>query len=137
MCCPQGQFAAQASLRAITSAEMTTGAFRVATLTIDVAAVPGTHSLSAVYGSYSATGTGESATVLPGPTFEIRVGQDRPPGDDRLSGVPGRWAADRVGSDGKPAPGGFGPGQRGWGSGGGRRLRDRIGGWFVLSASAC
>ena len=67
-------FAAQASLGATTSSRMTTGAFRMATLTINVAAVPGTHRLSAMYGSYSATGAGESALMSPGPSFEVEVG---------------------------------------------------------------
>ncbi len=49
------------------------GAARAATLTFQVAGVPGTYHLWLSYGSYS---TGDEAMPMQaGPTFEIRVGQ--------------------------------------------------------------
>jgi hypothetical protein len=70
----EGVFVSAASLGGLPSAAMTTGAYRVATLTVQVAGTPGTYHLWFSYGSYS-TGNGESAPMQTGPTFEIRVGQ--------------------------------------------------------------
>ena len=69
-----GSFTSPASLGAATSGAMGTGAARVATLTLQVAGVPGTYHLWLSYGSYS-TGDGTSVPMQAGPTFEIRVGQ--------------------------------------------------------------
>ena len=69
-----GSFTSPASLGAATSAAMGNGAARVATLTFQVAGVPGTYHLRLSYGSYS-TGDGTSVPMQAGPTFEIRVGQ--------------------------------------------------------------
>jgi hypothetical protein len=70
----EGVFVSAASLGGLPSAAMTTGAYRVATLTLQVAGTPGTYHLWFSYGSYS-TGNGESASMQTGPTFTIQVGQ--------------------------------------------------------------
>jgi hypothetical protein len=70
----EGVFVSPASLGGLPSAAMTTGAYRVATLTLQVAGTPGTYHLWFSYGSYSTT-NGESQPMQTGPTFTIQVGQ--------------------------------------------------------------
>jgi len=69
-----GYFVAQGSLGAIARNISAPGAYRVATLTLNVAAVPGTHRLWPAYGSYSTAPAASAAELQPGPAFEIHVG---------------------------------------------------------------
>ncbi|MBI4580551.1 MAG: hypothetical protein HY718_12665 [Planctomycetes bacterium] len=69
-----GDFTTIAPLGATTAGTMTPGAARVATLTLQVAGVPGVYHLRLTHGSYYSAAQGASAPMTPGPTFEIRVG---------------------------------------------------------------
>lgn len=70
-----GYFASPSSLGGIPSAAMGIGANRVATLTLNVAGVPGAYHLWLSYGSYYSVSAGTSTPMQTGPAFEIRVGQ--------------------------------------------------------------
>jgi hypothetical protein len=69
-----GFYVSAGGLGGLPSAAMTTGAFRVATLTLQIAGAPGTYHLWMSYGTYS-LGDGASGSMLTGPTFTIQVGQ--------------------------------------------------------------
>ncbi|MBI4579172.1 MAG: thrombospondin type 3 repeat-containing protein [Planctomycetes bacterium] len=68
-------FTTIAPLGATTAGTMSPGAARVATLTLQVAGVPGVYHLRLTYGTYYTAAQGGSAPMDPGPTFEIRVGE--------------------------------------------------------------
>lgn len=70
-----GYSVAQGSLGAIARNISAPGAYRVATLTLNVAAVPGTHRLWPAYGSYSTAPAASAAELQPGPAFVIHVGE--------------------------------------------------------------
>jgi len=67
-----GYFVSPSSLGGITSIAMGSGAKRVATLTLNVAGVPGVYHVWLSYGSSSVVGT--SMPMQTGPMFEVRVG---------------------------------------------------------------
>jgi hypothetical protein len=59
---------------AITSRPIAGRAARVATLTLDVAGVPGTYTLTLTNGTWYAAAASEQGSMQAGPAFEIRVG---------------------------------------------------------------
>ncbi len=70
-----GGFASRAPLGAIASGPLGPGSARVATLTLNVAAVPGTHNLWIACGGYQPTTAGaEAAFMAPGPILAIQIG---------------------------------------------------------------